>query len=238
MKKMMQCLLELILIGLCGAALWAQEAKKFDFEGETPGAEAKAFSSVVGQWHIDKDGANIVYAVDGRKWERGTMANGLADKAKGLYGERYSEFLDNIGSYNYYPLSICKDIPEFKSGTLMVRFKGARGRIDQNAGIAFNIKPNGEYLVVRGSCLEKNMILWKCENGVRSSLQWVRNVPIPSNQWHTLKVIASGKKIKGYLDGKKYIDYTNKEDIDGKIGLWSKADSYVLFDDFVVEPAH
>ena len=30
-------------------------------------------------------------------------------------------------------------------------------------------------------------------------------------------------------------DYAWKEDIGGKVGLWSKADSYVFFDNFMVE---
>ncbi len=49
------------------------------------------------------------------------------------------------------------------------------------------------------------------------------------------KVVIGEKKIEGYLDDKKYIDYTYKGPINGKIGLWSKADSYVLFDDFTVQ---
>lgn len=36
-------------------------------------------------------------------------------------------------------------------------------------------------------------------------------------------------------DGKKYIDYTFKEEIAGRIGLWSKADSYAFFDNYIVE---
>jgi hypothetical protein len=44
-----------------------------------------------------------------------------------------------------------------------------------------------------------------------------------------------GKKIEAYLDDKKYIDYTNKEEVAGRVGLWSKADSYVLFDNFITE---
>ncbi len=73
------------------------------------------------------------------------------------------------------------------------------------------------------------------ERGRRSSVQWIRNVATPSNTWHTLKVVVNGKRIEGYLNGKKYVDYAWKEDISGKIGLWSKSDSYVFFDNFMVE---
>ncbi len=49
------------------------------------------------------------------------------------------------------------------------------------------------------------------------------------------KVVIREKKIEGYLDDKKYIDYTYKGPTNGKSGLWSKADSYVFFDDFTVQ---
>lgn len=107
-------------------------------------------------------------------------------------------------------------------------------RIDQAAGIAFNIKPTGEYLVIRANALENNLVLFKMEHGRRSSVEWVRNVATPANQWHALKVVITGKKIEGFLNNKKFIDYTCKEGIDGRIGLWSKADSYVFFDNFTV----
>ena len=100
---------------------------------------------------------------------------------------------------------------------------------------AVYIKPNGDYLVVRANSLENNLVLFKMVRGSRSSVQWIRNVPTPSNQWHALKVMVNGKRIEGYLNGKKYVDHAWKEDISGKIGLWSKADSYVLFDNFAVE---
>ena len=207
----------------------------FSFDKDTIGAEAKGFSSFVGNWHIDKDGNQQVYAVDGRKWEQGVISEGIVGKAKGLYGERYAEFLDNLEAYKYFPLTICKDIDNFSGGTITVNFKTISGRIDQAAGIAFNIKQNGNYLVVRGNALEKNMVLFKMENGKRSPVQWIRNVKIPSNTWHTLKVVIKDNNIKGFLNGKLYINSNWVEKISGKIGLWSKADSYVFFDNFSVE---
>ena len=73
------------------------------------------------------------------------------------------------------------------------------------------------------------------ERGKRSSVRWIRNVKTPSGTWHTLKVAINGKNIKGYVNDKLYLDYDYNEKIDGKIGLWSKADSYVYFDDFLIE---
>jgi hypothetical protein len=75
------------------------------------------------------------------------------------------------------------------------------------------------------------------EKGMRSSLRGVSHVPTESGKWHTLKVVMNGMKIEGYLDGGKYLDYAYDENIVGGIGLWSKADSYVVFDKFTVTPA-
>jgi hypothetical protein len=118
-----------------------------------------------------------------------------------------------------------------------VRFEGISGRIDQGAGILFNLKPNGDYLTVRANPLENNLVLWKFEKGKRSSVKWIRNTPTATRQWHDLKVRIAGTKVEGYLNGKLYLEHTLTEPVAGRIGLWSKADSHVYFDDFTVTPA-
>ena len=226
----------IVLVSVFVVPAWAGTVSKIDFKGEAFGAPSRYFSTFVGKWHIDKDGDNLVYAVDGRKWERGLMAEGIAQKAKALYGERYAEFLDNLEAYKYFPLSIYKGTRNFTNGTIAVSFKTISGRIDQAAGIAFDIQPNGDYLVIRANPLEQNIVLFKMEKGRRSSVQWIRGVPHKSRKWYVLKVIINGKRVEGYLNDKRYIHYTSKKKIQGKVGLWSKADSYVFFDDFTVEP--
>lgn len=220
------------VLGLAALPAFAGDSRLVDFAREAPGAEAKAFSSLVGNWHIDRDGSRTVYAADGRNWEQGLLSAGARDKAKTLYGERTVEFLSGLEAYRYFPLSISNECKEFRNGSIEVAFKPVSGRIDQAAGIAFDIRPNGNYLVVRANALENNLVLFRMEQGRRSSVQWVRNVPTPSNQWHALKVVISGRKIEAYLNNRKEIDYTYNENINGKIGLWSKADSYIFFDKF------
>src|SRR5262245_12281420 len=117
-----------------------------DFSSETVGAEPASFVPAVGNWLIGSDGNNRVLVVDGRKWSEGQAAAGLADKAKAIYGERYAEFLDNVKAYAYFPFAVFKDLQDFKEGEISLRFKPIAGRIDQGAGILFNLKPNGDYL--------------------------------------------------------------------------------------------
>jgi hypothetical protein len=210
---------------------------KVDFANETVGAEPKSFVSIVGVWRIESEGGTKVLAVDGRQWKEGQSAAGIADKARALYGERYAEFLDRVQAYAYFPYSVAKDVQDFTNGEIAVRFEGISGRIDQGAGLLFNLKPNGDYLTVRANPLENNLVLWKFEKGKRSSVKWIRNTPTPSRQWHDLKVRISGAKVEGYLDGKLYLEHTLPEPVSGRIGLWSKADSHVYFNDFTVTPA-
>jgi len=210
------------------------EPVKVDLTNETAGAEPKGMVPVVGVWRIENDGGKKLLAVDGRQWKEGQSSAGIADKARALYGERYAEFLDRVQAYAYYPYVVAKDVEDFKNGEITVRFEGLSGRIDQGAGILFNLKPNGDYLTIRANCLENNLVLWKFEKGRRSSVEWVRNTPTATRQWHDLKVRIAGNKVEGYLDGKLYLQHTLPQPVSGKIGLWSKADSYMHFDDFTV----
>ena len=58
-----------------------------------------------------------------------------------------------------------------------------------------------------------------------------------SRQWRDLKVSIAGPKVAAYLDGKLYLEHVLPEPVSGRIGLWSKADSHMYFDDFTVTPA-
>jgi len=215
----------------------AAQAIKLDFAKESVGAEPKLLVPVVGIWRVENEKGKNVLAVDGRQWKEGQSSAGLADKARALYGERYAEFLDRVQAYAYFPYTVAKDVQDFTNGEISVRFEGISGRIDQGAGILFNLKPNGDYLTIRANCLENNLVLWKFEKGKRSSVKWIRNTPTASRQWHDLKVRIAGDKVEGYLDGKLYLEHTLPQPVSGKIGLWSKADSHVYFDDFTILPA-
>ena len=62
-----------------------------------------------------------------------------------------------------------------------------------------------------------------------------QNVKVASNVWHALRVEAVGDHFVVTYDGKKVLDAkdgTFKEA--GKVGLWTKADSMIAFDDFSI----
>jgi len=217
------------------AAPAAGASFKEDFDKEKLGQEPKNFASLVGDWYVSEDHGNKVYSVDGRKWSKGKVAAGVADKSRAIYGNRYAEFLDRVQAFAYYPITVYKPVDNFKNGEISFRFKGVAGRIDQCAGVAFNIKPNGDYLIFRANCLENNIVLWKYVQGKRSPVKWVYKIQTPPGQWFSLSMHVSGKKITGSLNGHPVFEFEYTEPIDGKVGLWSKADSVMYFDDFSVK---
>ena len=231
--------LSLAAVALTASVLHAAAAEplKLDFSSDTVGADASSFVNVVGVWRVEAEGDNKVLAVDGRQWKEGQAAAGVADKARTLYGERYAEFLDRVQAFAYFPYTVAKDVADFRNGEISLRFKGISGRIDQGAGILFNLQPNGDYLAMRANPLENNLVLWKFEKGKRSSVKWIRNTPTATRTWHDLKLRIAGNKVEGYLNGQRYLEQVLPAPVAGRVGLWSKADSYVYFDDYTVTPA-
>ncbi|MGZ5034169.1 MAG: hypothetical protein ACXWAC_13305 [Usitatibacter sp.] len=58
------------------------------------------------------------------------------------------------------------------------------------------------------------------------------------NQWHVLRVEFQGAGIRVILDGKSYISVDDSHIAGaGAVGVWTKADSVTLFDDFSHGPA-
>jgi hypothetical protein len=117
---------------------------------------------------------------------------------------------------------------------LSVKFKAISGRGDQGAGLVWRFRDANNYYVTRCNALEDNCTIYHVINGRRQAFQSHR-VKVPSNVWHTLAVNASGDHFVVTYDGAQVLDAhdsTFKEA--GKVGLWTKADSVIAFDDFAV----
>jgi hypothetical protein len=202
------------------------------FDTDSIGAPSPSFEGVVGDWYVAEDGGQRGLRVDGSKWRDGTPSVNLADQAKRLYGDRYAEFLDGVKAFAFFPLAIYQGAPPAGDMRISMRFYPEAGRIDQGAGIAFSIGADGTYQGVRANALEDNILYFKVVRGRRTVLENIRNTPTPTKHWHTLSVEFHGKQMAVELDGTKRLDKTLDSPPSGRIGLWSKADSQVLFDDF------
>ena len=182
---------------------------------------------------ISKDAGRNVLFIDGRVWKRGQPAGGLADKARELYGARNEEFIESIKAFAYFPIAVYKGLDDFQNGEISVRFQMVGGALDRCAGILFNVKPNCDYLAVRYNGTEDNVVLWTFNKGVRKFVnRAATTVPLELGTWHTLKISVHGTQLKSWLDDTPMHDFTLPEPVSGKIGVWSKTDSMVQFDDF------
>lgn len=206
------------------------------FDDETVGAPPAAFETVVGDWSIAQAGGGTGLQVDGSRWRGGTPSANLADQAKRLYGDRYAEFLDGVKAFAFYPLAIKREPPPTGDLRLSVRFYPIAGKIDQAAGLAFGVAPDGSYLGIRANALEDNILFFRIVKGKRTIIDTIRSVPTPTRTWHTLVVELRGKHVAVRLDDVPRFDKALDSAPIGHVGLWSKADSHVLFDDFEITP--
>src|SRR5712692_3171950 len=133
-----------------------------------------------------------------------------------------------------FPLAIAEDT-NYKDLALSVKFKTISGKVDQGAGLVLRLKDKDNYYIVRANALEDNFRLYHVVKGRRVQFAGA-NFKVTSNSWHEIKVEARGNEFKCFYEGKLRItakDETLKDA--GKIGLWTKADSVIHFDDLVVE---
>src|ERR1051326_5655315 len=130
-----------------------------------------------------------------------------------------------------YPVCIKEDT-SLKDGFVEVRFKPISGKEDQAGGVIWRCKDKDNYYVSRANALEDNVTIYHTVNGRRSEKKRI-NTKVASNQWHTLRVDFKDNYFVVTFDGKRafvWKDDTFKEA--GMVGVWTKADSTALFDDF------
>jgi len=119
-----------------------------------------------------------------------------------------------------------------KDGFVEVKYKAISGEKDQVGGVIWRAKDADNYYIARANALEDNVTIYRVVNGKRSSFKNTETKVTPA-EWHTLRVDFSGSQFTVSLDGKKVIESADETFKDaGKVGLWTKADSVTLFDDF------
>ena len=199
------------LVALCSAPMFAQNGL-LKFDNDEPGKPPQGFSFALtgqgkpGAWVIRKDDA--------------THGNVLVQA-------------DGDTTDYRFPLAIYND---FTGGdvTLSVQFKALSGKGDQGAGLVWRYRDQNNYYVTRCNALEDNCTIYHVVNGRRQAFQNKR-VKVASNVWHTIKVDATRDHFVVTYDGNAVLDAkdeTFKEP--GKVGLWTKADSVIAFDEFSI----
>ena len=134
------------------------------------------------------------------------------------------------------PLAVFNDIT-FRDGEVSVRLKPVSGREVQAGGLVWRYRDENNYYLARANALEKNVQVFKVENGVRKPIMAGVHHEIPSNAWSILKVSARGNRFQVYMDHRRILQgWDNTFMSGGKVGLWTVADSVTYFDDFRITP--
>lgn len=130
-----------------------------------------------------------------------------------------------------FPWCVKSDVA-FADGSLEVRFKPLAGTDDQAGGLIWRWKDGDNYYVARANALENNVALYYTQNGRRNTIKYVQ-APVAKERWHVLRVEFVGAHIAVSLDGKRYIEQDDAHITGaGAVGVWTKADSVTVFDDF------
>ena len=130
-----------------------------------------------------------------------------------------------------YPVALKSDT-SLKDGFVEVKFKPVAGKEDQAGGVVWRAKDANNYYIARANALEDNVTIYRTINGRRVAFKNI-GTKVASGVWHTLRVDFHGSQFVVTFDGKKVIEASDDSFKDaGKVGVWTKADSVTLFDDF------
>jgi hypothetical protein len=130
-----------------------------------------------------------------------------------------------------FPLCFKNDT-SLKDGFVEVKFKPVSGKEDQAGGVVWRLKDANNYYVARANALENNVTIYHTINGRRTERKRA-SVKVAGNQWHMFRVDFRDRHFVVTFDGQKALDWDDDTFSDaGHVGVWTKADSVTLFDDF------
>ena len=130
-----------------------------------------------------------------------------------------------------YPICLKNDT-SLKDGFVEVKFRPISGKEDQAGGVIWRAKDSDNYYIARANALEDNVTIYHTVKGKRTEKKRT-SMKVASNEWHTLRVDFRGDHFTVTLDGKNAIEWDDKTFTEaGMVGVWTKADSVTLFDDF------
>src|SRR5439155_19644323 len=110
--------------------------------------------------------------------------------------------------------------------------KPISGKEDQAGGLIWRAKDSDNYYIARANALEDNVTIYHTIKGRRTEKKRTE-MKVTSSEWHTLRVDFHDNQFTVTSDEKTAIEWDDDTFKDaGKVGVWTKADSVTLFDDF------
>jgi hypothetical protein len=204
----------LAVVSFVSALVVAAEPVKRDFESDAIGSPPTGFD--FGRTGGGREGKWVV------RVEKGGTANHVLVQ-------------ESADKTDYrFPVAVLKE-GTYKDVTLSVRARPLSGEVDQGFGLVWRYRDPNNYYITRCNALEDNCRIYHVAGGSRRQFGG-QNVKVAKSAWHTLKLEATGNRFVVFYDGSKVFDGTDDTFKDaGKVGLWTKADSVIEFDDFTVE---
>jgi hypothetical protein len=144
--------------------------------------------------------------------------------------------VSNDPAPDHVPLAILTNM-SLRDGEVSVRIKPVSGREIKGGGLVWRFRDENNYYLARASSVEKNVAVYKVQNGQRIPLLAMARHEIPANDWSILKVALRGSRFQVYLDHRRILQgWDNSYTGFGQVGLCTLADSIAYFDDFRVYP--
>lgn len=165
----------------------------------------------------------------------------IGDVGAAPSGERVVAQLSDDRTNARYPHLVRDDV-EARNVDASISFKTLSGEVDASGGIIFRYLGPDDYYVVRANSLEDNVVAYKTEKGIRSSIgvrgkgdAYGVKAEVPHQEWNTLRVIARDNVFEVFLNGRKLFEVEDETFSEaGKVGLWTKADAVTEFDDLSI----
>jgi hypothetical protein len=128
------------------------------------------------------------------------------------------------------PQTVARDV----DATL--RFKAIGGSHARAAGLVLRAQSAEDYYVVRTDALAGSVRLYRMQRG-RRALVTGKDVEVASERWHALRVVLKGDSFEISLDDKPLFTATDSSlPQAGTVGVWSQADSVIVFGSLLVGP--
>jgi hypothetical protein len=198
--------------------------------GESPGSG----STVTFKFDSDKPGAppaGFEFARTGKGAEGKWVVRQLQDSP----GEHVL-VQESADPTDYrFPLAVVSN-GSYTDVTISVRARPVSGEVDQGFGVVWRYKDANNYYITRCNADEDNCTIYHTVAGSRRAFQ-NKPIKVTKNTWHTLKIDATGNHFIVWFDGTKVLDATDDTfKGPGRVGLWTKADSVIQFDDLTITP--
>ena len=139
-----------------------------------------------------------------------------------------------VGNITGYHMQVMPNSPEISDAQISVKFKILPGHQTEQAGLVIRFIDASHYFVLMADPQNNRVSL--CKADIQFLVcNYETNAQISTGQWHTLEATISSEGIGGWLDGNEIIKANNEYYQTGQVGLWSKDDTEVYFDDLQIK---